>query len=137
MISDKEIVIVDTHIFIWDILDPEKIPSRILKLLNHAQEHSLLFLCSISLWETGMLVGKDRIQLNRPVDLFLKIGLLKRKYQLIEITPEIAHEVSKIAHSINKDPADQIIAATTLALSANLITVDKNLRKYKYLNTIW
>ena len=130
-------VIVDTHVFIWDLMDTNKIPAKILKHLDLVQEQGSLFICSISLWEIGLLVGKGRIELDRPVDQFLKVGLLKRNYQLLEITPEISLEVSIMAEEVNKDPADRIIAASSLAHKAILITADKNLRSNKNLKTLW
>jgi PIN domain nuclease of toxin-antitoxin system len=137
MIFKKDMVILDTHVFIWDLIDSSKISLKILKRIAQTQEQGLLCLCSISLWEIGLLEGKNRIVLDRPVDQFLNLGLLKRKYQLLDITTEVALEVSKMADEENKDPVDRIIIATTLSFGATLITADKNLRAYKHLNTFW
>jgi len=37
----------------------------------------------------------------------------------------------------NKDPADRIIAATSIIENANLITAEKELRQSKQVATIW
>jgi PIN domain nuclease of toxin-antitoxin system len=53
------------------------------------------------------------------------------------ITPEIAQLSASLSSTINKDPADRIIAATSIAEKADLVTADKQLRNTDQLKTIW
>ncbi|MCK5094899.1 MAG: PIN domain-containing protein, partial [Spirochaetes bacterium] len=57
--------------------------------------------------------------------------------QVDPITPEIARMSVEFDDSVNSDPADRIIAATSLIENAPLVTADKNLINAKAINTIW
>ncbi|MFQ5560691.1 MAG: PIN domain-containing protein, partial [Nitrospinota bacterium] len=59
------------------------------------------------------------------------------KYQFQGITPEIVELSTKLSGEINKDPADRIIAATSLAKKSPLVTADKNLNQTISIKTIW
>lgn len=126
-------VIVDTHIFVWDILGSSRLSDRMIKIMDDCSDS--LYLSSITLWEVGMLVGKRKLNLNVSVDRFCNVGLKKRKYEILPITPQIAQTVSQYANAINKDPADRIIAATTMVHNATLLTEDNNLKGFDFLKT--
>ena len=126
-------IIVDTHIFIWDILGSSQLSDKMLSIMDDNQDN--LYISSITYWEVGMLVGKRRLTLNVPVDKFCKVGVRKRKYEVLDITPQIAQTVSQYANAINRDPADRIIAATTMVHNAILLTEDNNLKGFEFLKT--
>jgi len=126
-------VIVDTHIFVWDILGSSRLSDRMIEIMDDCSDS--LYLSSITLWEVGMLVGKQKLNLNVSVDRFCNVGLKKRKYEILPITPQIAQIVSQYANAINKDPADRIIAATTMVHNATLLTEDNNLKGFDFLKT--
>ncbi len=130
-------VIVDTHIFIWDIVDPKRLSGKAKAALDYHESENELCICDISFWEIGLLVGKGRLLLNTTVEKFINESLKYRSFTVLPITPAVAMVVSDFANEINSDPADRIISATALSLKAKLITADKNLRKVKGLKTIW
>jgi len=88
-------VIVDTHIFVWDILGSSRLSDRMIEIMDDCSDS--LYLSSITLWEVGMLVGKQKLNLNVSVDRFCNVGLKKRKYEILPITPQIAQIVSQYA----------------------------------------
>ena len=53
------------------------------------------------------------------------------------ITPEIAEQSADFDCEINNDPADRIIAATSIVHNAQLVTPDSNLRNSSLIRTIW
>ena len=82
-----------------------------------------------------MLVGKSRLTLNVSVDRFCNVGLRKRNFKVLPITSQVAQTVSQYANVTNKDPADRIIAATTMVHQATLLTEDNNLIGFDFLKT--
>jgi len=48
---------------------------------------------------------------------------------------QVAQTVSQYANAINRDPADRIIAATTMVHNAILLTEDNNLKGFEFLKT--
>jgi PIN domain nuclease of toxin-antitoxin system len=58
-------------------------------------------------------------------------------FSLVGINNAIAAQAVLLLLSINSDPADRIIAATSLVHNATLVTADENLRAAPILTTIW
>ncbi|OGU37104.1 MAG: twitching motility protein PilT [Ignavibacteria bacterium GWB2_35_6b] len=130
-------VTVDTHIVIWNALQAELISSAAEKALQNANENGSIIFPDIILWEIAMLVKKKRLIIESSYKEFINLLLASNNYQLQEITPEIAELSTELPGEINLDPADRIIAATSIILNAPLITADKNLLKAKKIKTIW
>jgi PIN domain nuclease of toxin-antitoxin system len=127
----RKLIILDTHILVWMILDAGRIPPGILSAIA---DESVLGVPAISLWEIAMLVDKGRIHLPEPVLLWLQRVLAQPKIRLIPINAEIA--VRSAALSIHGDPADRLIAASALVLQCPLATVDRNLVSMPELPTV-
>jgi PIN domain nuclease of toxin-antitoxin system len=53
------------------------------------------------------------------------------------ISPEIAELSVNFDSGLNKDPADRIIAATSILNNARLVTADRNMLENELLDTIW
>jgi len=53
------------------------------------------------------------------------------------ISPEIAELSVNFGPEINNDPADRLIAATSILKNIPIITADQNLRNATILETIW
>ncbi|MCR4307466.1 MAG: PIN domain-containing protein, partial [Candidatus Berkelbacteria bacterium] len=58
-------------------------------------------------------------------------------YLVQEITPEIAELSVNFESELNNDPADRLIAATSILANAPIVTADENLRGTSFLTTIW
>ena len=130
-------IVVDTHVIIWDALRPELLSDSAKEALSQANENEGILLCDISLWEIAMLVKKGRISLGISYQEFIRLVLLSKNYQLQCITPEIAELSTQLSEDINNDPADRIIAATSLVMGIPLVTADSNLNQTDSLTTIW
>lgn len=130
-------VTVDTHIIIWEALDPAKLSKKARMEFDEANASDGVIFCDISLWEISMLMAKKRIELEVPYLEFMDLLRTTRNYIFQSITPEIADLSTNLSQEIDSDPADRIIAATAMVLNSPLITADKNLRSSKRINTIW
>lgn len=124
-------IILDTHIFLWSILQPEKVPANILDAIEKEPQYGL---SAISLWETAMLFERKRIELPGPLLPWLNQALGRPALQLIPITPGIA--AKSVSLSMHGDPADRLIAATALEYDCQLATVDDRLLNLSILKTI-
>lgn len=131
------VIILDTCVLIYDALTPEKLSSVAKKALLQADKKGNLFCCDISLWEIAMLIQKKRLVVNTDIQAFLRLIIEARNIVVLGITPEIAELSVSYPDYSHYDPADRIIAATTLSNNASLITADKKLHKIKDLLTIW
>ena len=59
-------IIVDTHVIIWDALKPGLLSKKAKEAIAQANEEDGIIFCEISLWEIAMLVQKGRIRIEVP-----------------------------------------------------------------------
>jgi len=132
-----KIVTVDTHIIIWDALDPNRLSKNARIEYDKANQSDGLLFCDISLWEISMLINKKRVEIDISFLEFINLLKKSRNYVFQSITPKIADISTRLITEINSDPADRLIAATSLCFNSPLITADKNLLDSTVLKTIW
>ena len=130
-------IVVDTHIIIWNALKPEMLSGKAEKAISAANNSDGIIFCEISLWEIAMLMHKERLSIDIEYTEFIQLILESNKYVFRGITPEIAWLSIGLFSDNNKDPADRIIAATSIIENANLVTADNELRQSKKVATIW
>ena len=130
-------IVVDTHIIIWNALKPERLSDKAGKAIAAANSSDGIIFCGISLWEISMLIHKGRLSMDIGYIEFTELILQSNQYILRGITPQIAWLSGELFSDNNKDPADRIIAATSIIENAGLVTADKALRQSKAVKTIW
>ena len=130
-------ILMDTCAIIWDALEPDKLTKKAQRAIDQADEHQELIISDISIWEISMLVKKGRIEIDISAAHFINLFLQSRNISVQSISPEIAELSVNFGPEINNDPADRIIAATSVVCNAQLLTADNNLRDSKRLDTLW
>lgn len=130
-------ILMDTCAIIWDALEPSKLTQKATKSIEKADKHQALIISDISLWEISMLIKRRRLEVDTTAANFLNLFLQSRNISVQSISPEIAELSVNFRDEINKDPADRIIAATSIILNAQLVTADENLRESDLIETIW
>ena len=126
-------ITLDTCSLVWLSLSPD----RLSKNANKAITNNSLIMSDISLWEIAMLTKSGRLIIDTSYSEYIELLLNSFGIQVNPITPEIAKMSVEFDDSVNHDPADRIIAATSLVEDAPLVTADKNLIKATIINTIW
>ncbi|MDO8417580.1 MAG: type II toxin-antitoxin system VapC family toxin [Agitococcus sp.] len=130
-------IVVDTHVFIWDALGSDKLSTRAKAALDEAEKTQSLWLADFSLWEVFMLVKRGRLTLPVSATQFVELALQARNYQLQRMTASIAEESVNFGTKINNDPADRLIVATARYLRAELVTADVNLQECGLVKVVW
>jgi len=113
--------LLDTHIWLWGMLEPNRIgPKTLLELRNSANE---IWLSPISIWEALLLNAKGKIHLS--LDL---VEWLAESTAGTREAP-LTHEIALVAQQLplHGDPADRFLAATAKALDLTLVTADERL----------
>jgi PIN domain nuclease of toxin-antitoxin system len=129
-------IVVDTHVLIWDQLDPSRLSTKAKKAIALADEGHQIFICEISLWEISILMKKKRLSIDIPYLDFIQNLLQTRNYVLQGINPEIALLATAIEMD-TKDPADRLIVATAIHYGIPLITSDHLIQSNKDVKIIW
>lgn len=130
-------ILLDTRVIIWDLLNKQKIPDSIYKMIEIADDKGELIMSDISLWEIGMILSKQRIEIFDDHKIFMKNILVVRNYLVKSINIDIALTSNKFMQIIKSDPADSIIAATAHHLNATLITADQKIIDSNVVKTLW
>ena len=130
-------IVVDTHIKIWDALHPERLSQAAKDAISVADDEDGIIICDISLWEIAMPIKKGRVKVDASYQVFIDKVLESRNYFVQEINKEIAECSVNFSDEVNKDPADRIISATSVILKAPLVSADENLNKTDEISTIW
>ena len=128
-------IVLDTCAIIWGALDSTKLTPKAKKAIErHAGE---MIICDISIWEIAMLIKRNRLVVDMATSGFISLLLQSRNFHVQDITPEIAEMSVNFGSQINNDPADRLIAATSILRNAPIITADQNIRDASMVETIW
>ena len=130
-------ILLDTCAIIWDALEPGKISHKAKAAIEQADQYNSLIISDISIWEIAMLMKKGRIQVDTTPAHFLNLFLRSRNVAVQSISPEIAELSVNFTSEIKNDPADRIIAATSIIHNARLVTADRNLIDSNLIDTVW
>jgi PIN domain nuclease of toxin-antitoxin system len=117
-------LLLDTHILLWSLLEPEQLSSGVSKELEDFQNE--VWISPITTWEIVILAEKGRIKLNdNPI---IWMGNVLNSYPFKEAV--LNHEVAMQSRQIqlrHQDPADRFIAASAIVYDLVLVTSDKSL----------
>ena len=130
-------ILMDTCAIVWDALEPEKLTQKAITAINNADKQNALIISDISIWEISMLIKKHRIEVETTPAKFINLFLQSRNISVQSISPEIAELSVNFSSVINNDPADRIIAATSIIHNSRLVTADQNLLASEMLDTVW
>lgn len=117
-------LLLDTHIWIWSLLEPPRLTPRVTRTLEATNTE--LWLSPISLWELGILVDKRRIELSSNLDAWIDDALRVAPMREAPLTPRVVRALRAIS-TPHRDPADRFLAATAAALDLSLVTADERL----------
>ena len=130
-------IVVDTHVVIWDALRSRRLSSRARNAIEEANAGDGIVLCDISIWEIAMMMEAGRLKVDAAYSEFIGNVLKSNAYRLRSITPDVAELSARLFADAHKDPADRIIAATAIVLQSPLVTADEFLRRSRQVRTIW
>ncbi len=118
--------LLDTHIWLWALLEPEKLSPDVATVLEN--EENELFLSPISVWEVLILSEKGRIDIGPSPQDWIAKAIAGSSVKEAAMTHEIAIRSRSLALT-RQDPADRFIAATAAEYDLILVTSDRVLRE--------
>ena len=114
-------LLLDTHIWLWGMREPNRIGPRTLREIRDTANE--VWLSPISTWEAVLLHTKGRIHLS--VDLVEWLAVSTEGIREASLTHEIALVAQQL--QLHQDPADRFLAATAQVLDLTLVTADERL----------
>ena len=128
-------IVLDTHIWVWWVHGSEELSTRQARNIE-SQENDVIGVSAISLWEIAKLVERRRLELSCPLKEWFDKALSYPGVRLLQLTPEIAIESTRLPGEFHRDPADQIIVATARLYDCYLLTSDDKILKYPKVRTV-
>ncbi|MCM2552710.1 type II toxin-antitoxin system VapC family toxin [Burkholderia glumae] len=116
-------LLLDTHIYLWSVMDDRKLTKAARTLILEADE---VFVSGASIWEASIKVGLGKLEAD--VDLlvseisasgFLELPVRAVHAALVRNLPDI-----------HRDPFDRLLVAQAMSEPLRLVTSDGHLSKY-------
>ena len=117
-------LLLDTHILLWSLLEPERLDGDVAALLGDRQNEK--WLSPITVWEILILADKGRIRLNDAPVAWVSNVLKTVPFRQAELNHEVAMQ-SVLIDLPHRDPADRFLVASAMVYDLTLVTADKNI----------
>lgn len=119
-------LLLDTHIFLWSLLEPEQLMPRVAEALEDPDNE--LWLSPITTWECLLLAEEGRVLLKPNADQWVRQQLRANRFIEAPLNHEVALQSQKMSLA-HRDPADRFLAATAVVFELVLVTADKRLHR--------
>ncbi len=127
-------ILLDTHVWIWaSVEERTSLSPRAVRVMKEAKRK---WVSAISCWELAKLVERKRIGFSIPVLTWITRSFNEMDISIADLSPEIAVESTQLK-GFHKDPADQIIVATSRVLGVPLLTSDRRILDFPDVETVW
>jgi PIN domain nuclease of toxin-antitoxin system len=128
-------LLLDTHVWLWRLLDPERISAGAEAAIADAQNE--LLLSPVSTWETLVLARKGRIALTPSPSEWVLDALRRSGPTAAPLTHGIALRSEALEGFASEDPADRFLVATAVELDLTLVTADGAMQAFGPVDTLW
>ncbi|MFN0071560.1 MAG: type II toxin-antitoxin system VapC family toxin [Chloroflexota bacterium] len=119
-------LLLDTHIWLWLLLEPERLRPQIINIVK--DRASELWLSPISVWEVLLLSQRGSF---RPLGNRTPVEWIDEALSILPLhDAPLTRQVAVHSHKIrteHRDPADRFLAATASVYDLTLVTNDERL----------
>ena len=128
-------IVLDTQAWVWWTIDPTRLSETQRQAISDNEENTI-GISAISCWEIAKLCEYGRLELPVELPEWFDAALAYPGVSLLELTPEIAIESTRLPGSFHSDPSDQIIVATARLYECPLVTTDREILRYEHARTV-
>jgi len=125
--------LLDTHIWIWSVLEPQRLTRRVAAQLDNSQNE--IWLSPVSIWEAMLIHRKGRLKVAEGFTTWLTRALTITSFHEAPFTFDVAQALSTI-NLPHADPADVFLAGSAKAYGLTLVTSDRNLLRAKEISVL-
>lgn len=128
-------IVLDTHIWVRWVHDSDDLKPHQRDAIDNG-DTGIIAVSAVSCWEIAKLVQLGRLDLRTDIDSWFVEALDYSGVDLLELTPEVAIESTRLPGLFHTDPFDQIIVATARLFNCPLVTSDRKILAYPHVTTI-
>ena len=122
-------ILLDTNVLLWRAGEDKRLSKQARRTIDQAVDLHEACVSAISLWETAMLIRKQRIMLGQPLREWSRIAFGPNALRLVPVDEAIAIDAGEL-EGIHGDPADRAIIATARVMACSLLTADRTILTY-------
>ena len=124
-------LLLDTHIALWlDSGDDRLRPTSRALIDGCWRNGGTIFLSAVTAWEIALLVDTGRIDLDVPIEAWVKRFLERPGIETVALGPGPASRAYQFHHLEDRDPADRLLIATAVELACPLVTYDERIVRF-------
>jgi len=120
-------LLLDTHIFLWAISEPERLSPRVQEIIKDARNEVLLSIASA--WEIVVKSSRGKLDVPRPAMAFVQRQLGRHRVALLPLRLSHLSALERLPWH-HRDPFDRMLLAQCSEEGASLVTVDTQLGRY-------
>lgn len=130
--------LLDTHAFIWSVVDPGRLGERSRAILADSSNEVLV--SAVTFWEIALKTGIGKLKLEGCTPETLLRAAKNQDFHLLPLSPEDACAFHRLPKAAHKDPFDRMLVWQAIRGRHTLITRDAGIhRSYRAhrLRTLW
>ena len=120
-------VLLDTHAFLWWILDDAALSRRARETIGSPRNECLL--SAASCWEMAIKVSIGKLELDGTVERFVPHHLAVNGFSELPVDVRHAARVARLPFH-HRDPFDRLLVAQAQSEGMILVTSDRTLARY-------
>ena len=128
-------LVLDTHAWVWWMND-RALLSQTQRQAISANEDDTIGVSVISCWEIAKIYEYGRLELPVELSEWFDLALAYPGVSLLNLTPEIAIESTRLPGDFHRDPFDQMIVATARLNHCPLVTSDGKIIRYPHVQSV-
>lgn len=129
----NEHYLLDTCAWIDALSAPELLKIEIRKLINSQR---LVHVASISLLEVARKEAAGQLIFGMPLADWFRMALPQNRVKVIELTPEISIDATRLPAWQHKDPGEQLVIATARSRQLTVLTSDVKILAYPHVKSL-
>lgn len=129
--------LLDTHVIIWFLFEPEKLSEKVKQILN--SEESQIDLSAASFWEISIKFKSGKLSLGGKSPFEIYSIFLENGYSIIPVEGNETSTFYNLEPEYHRDPFDRILIWQALKNNYTFITDDSDIKLYQNsgLKVIW
>jgi PIN domain nuclease of toxin-antitoxin system len=129
-------ILLDTHVWIWWLTGAPEMKRQEREAIDKLAASQLPFISSISIWESEMLVSKNRLLPKEPFESWIRRMTAPDTVRIVPLDTDVIISLHSLPKAFHGDPADRLIVATARAHGLALATHDSVIRRSR-LASLW
>lgn len=130
-----EVILLDTHIWVWWVHGDGALPPETRAAIEFRKPEGIA-VSAISCWEVAKLVERGRLQLPMQIHDWMELAITAYGVSIVPLSPAIAIASTMLPGEFHRDPAGQIIVATSRVHDLPLVTCDQKIPSYAHVRQV-